>query len=178
MKLHGLSFISSVIDFSRRKRSQWSGKRFCEERELELDLKMWGKNQGVPGRDKGGSVVETECNEESHRKETGAWSWFGWLVGTLRVESRYWGKRNSRSREIAVVGGKTGWVSLGVWGVDNWNLGAEGWLQFEFELLRAYILQCALLNTPGSHDGEQEAWQSAVSRKPEMWHSVQYSATF
>ena len=40
MKLHGLSFISSVIDISRRKRSQWSGKRCCEERELELDLKV------------------------------------------------------------------------------------------------------------------------------------------
>ena len=63
----------------------------------------------------------------------------------MRVESRHWGKRNARSREIAVVGGKTGWVSLEVWGVDNWNLGAEGWLQFEFELLRAYLLQRALL---------------------------------
>ena len=29
--------------------------------------------------------------------------------------------------------------------MDNWNLGAEGWLQFEFELLRAYLLQRALL---------------------------------
>lgn len=64
--------------------------------------------------------------------------------------------------------------------MDNWNLGAEGWLQFEFELLRAYLLQRALLNTPGSHEGEQESWQSAVSRKSdnEMWHSVQYTATF
>lgn len=177
MKLRGLSFISSVIDISRRKRSQWSAKRFCEERELELDLKVWGKNQGVPGRDKRGSMVETERKEESRRKETGAWSWRGWLPGTVRVESRHWGKRNSRSREIVVVGGKTGWVSLEVWGVDNWNLDAEGWLQFVFELLRAYILQRALLNTPGSHEGEQEAWQSAVSRKSdnEMWCSVQYT---
>lgn len=59
-------------------------------------------------------------------------------------------------------------------------MGAEGWPLFEFELLMTYILQCALPYTPGSHEEEYEAWQSAVSRKSdnEVRLSVQYTASF
>lgn len=46
---------------------------------------------------------------------------------------------------------------------EAWS--AEGWPLFELGLLLACILQDALLCTPSSHEEEQEAWQSAISRK-------------
>lgn len=36
----------SVIDTYGRKKSQWYGKRFCEERECELDLENVGEESG------------------------------------------------------------------------------------------------------------------------------------
>lgn len=57
------------------------------------------------------------------------------------------------------------------------ELGVQGWPQFEFELLRAYVLQCAFLSTPGSHKEKQETWHSAKS-DTQAEFSVQYVTTF
>lgn len=73
---------------------------------------------------------------------------------------------NSRARDIAWVVAK---IEAGCpWRYEEWTGGAwsaEGWPLFELGMLLARILQGTLLCIPGSHEEEQEVWQSTISSK-------------